>query len=102
MKFTIIEMSRIIDGGIVTTLHWSAKKVSGEHQANTYGTFNLQEKSPSDDSFIPYENITEELAIEWLKDALGESAINAIETNLDFFISEQIKPKYASGLPWKV
>ena len=102
MDLIINTMYRNTDGDVISTIHWIAKKLSDGYEASTYGSVNLQEKSPSDPSFVSYKDITQNLAIEWLKDALGTEKIAAIETELDVLISALKSPKTASGLPWQV
>jgi len=60
---------------------------------------------PSDPTFIPYNELTEEIVIDWVKSFLGTSKINEIETSLQNSVTNQKLTKEAetvkTGLPWR-
>lgn len=101
MDLIINNMCRNTNGNVVITIHWIAIKAEGDYEASTYGTVNLREKSPDEIDFVQYENITKEIAIEWLKDALGDEKIKAIDKSLDAVIIDLKSPQTAFGLPWE-
>ncbi len=39
-------------------------------------------------SFLPYENLTKEIAIEWVKNSIGDAGINALENLVKNTINE--------------
>ena len=55
--------------------------------------------------FIPYNNLTEEILVEWVKNLLGSEKVIAIETSLQNSIESKQSAKIAetvkSGLPWE-
>ena len=80
--------------GLVTTLHWTAQFL----QASSYGSVGLGEADP--DNYTPYNDITEEQAIQWTKDALGTEKVSNIESGLMIREQEISNPTTANGVPW--
>lgn len=100
MNFLIKNLERNLPDGVVVTAHWTAKKSDGDYSASTYGSVGLPEKDPKSKGFIKFDKLTESQVIEWVKAALGEEAVAAIESGLDAQIEAQKKPVSASGVPW--
>jgi hypothetical protein len=54
--------------------------------------------------FIPYEDLTEDIVIGWVKDSLGPEEVLAVETSVDALAAtkkEYIEnPPVESGKPW--
>jgi hypothetical protein len=80
--------------GLVTTLHWTAQL----GQANSYGSVGLGEPDP--DNYTPYDQITQEQAVQWVKDALGTETVTSIESGLAAQEEEILNPTTADGVPW--
>ena len=63
------------------------------------------EGDPTSPSFIPFENLTEEIVIGWVKEQLGPDGIADMEDNVKKRIEENIqsvkKPQFISKIPWK-
>jgi hypothetical protein len=59
---------------------------------------------PSVPGFIPYENLTQEVIIGWVKASLGDSQVAAIETGVQNNVTAQKTAKdnitEVNGLPW--
>lgn len=59
---------------------------------------------PSEPGFIPYEQLTEAIVLDWVKTALGDAQVNLIETTLQnrvLGIKASIETATESnGLPW--
>lgn len=91
--FKIANLERQADTGLVTTVHWIATKEDGEAVASTYASMAVE---PSDD-FIPFEQLTEENVIDWVKAGLD---LESLEAALDAQIAEQKAPTVLSGMPW--
>tara|TARA_Y100000401_G_scaffold106452_1_gene99975 strand:- start:762 stop:1100 length:339 start_codon:yes stop_codon:yes gene_type:complete len=91
---------------VVQTIHWEAEDSqtvgSGDsaqiHYGKTYGCISLAE--PSASSFTTYSDVTEENAIEWLKDRLGSDEVTKIESDIASQITESKNPTKTSGVPW--
>ena len=103
----IASLERNLPGGEVYTAHWtllaSAEGLEGNIvNASAYGSVGLPEADPEDPDFVPYESLTPEVVIEWVKEALGgEEKVAEMEGGLAAQIEEQLEPKKASGTPWQ-
>lgn len=95
-EYKIVNLERQLPDGTVVTAHWTATQVDGEYSAYTYGSVGLTRDESSAD-FIPFEKLTEQVVLGWVKAQLDTKAI---EENLANQIAEQKAPKQASGLPW--
>lgn len=100
MKIKIIDLERLLPEKLCITAHWVATKTEGDYSATAYGSIELERKEPSDPEFIPYEEITEEQAIVWVKEAMGEEKLHGLEESLAKQIEEQKTPKVIHGVPW--
>jgi len=83
---------------VVTTVHWTASDVYGEHTGSSYGSVGLAEADSK--SFTAYTDITKDNAIAWAKAALGADKITAIETSIAAQITESKTPTTSTGVPW--
>lgn len=93
IKWSIVNMDRKIANGYVTTAHWQATAVDGEHSASIYATCSWSEGQPS----VAYESLTEAAVLAWVWESVDKAAT---ETALAAQIAEQKAPKVAAGLPW--
>lgn len=89
--------------GYVFTAHWTVTATSSEldsgnkpYKADSYGSVGLERPS----NLIPYEALTEEIVVGWVKAKLGAEEVSQIESSLAAEILEMKKPKEESGLPW--
>ena len=83
---------------VVTTVHWTASDVDGQHIGSSYGSVGLAEAQS--ESFTAYKDITKDNAIAWAKAALGSDEVTAIETKISEQITESKTPTVSSGVPW--
>jgi len=51
-------------------------------------------------NFTPYDQITKEQAIGWVKTALGDEQVASIEAALEEQIQQKLNPTSAAGVPW--
>lgn len=93
IKWSIVNMDRKIANGYVTTAHWQATAVDGEHSASVYATCSWSEGQPS----VAYESLTEAAVLAWVWESVDKAATEAA---LAAQIAEQKAPKVAAGLPW--
>ena len=110
MKIQINNIDRLkSDNGlqdVCKTIHYTmivSKTVGKYEDVITYdvsaiGAVGLDE--PNSDDYIAYEDLTEENVKDWVKYALGEEKMAAIETSLLNQIEEKISPNKLVGLPW--
>lgn len=93
-NWRVSQLDRRTSDGFVTTAHWTASAVDGEHSASIYATCSWSEGTPS----VPYDNLTEQAVLEWCW-ASGVDK-QATEAALAAQIEAQKNPVQASGLPW--
>ena len=98
--WTISNLDRDTADGFVTIAHWTASQVDGDFTASTYSTQSFTKEGGV--NLIPYADLTEEIVVGWVKTALGEEAVAAIDTSLAANIAEQKAPSKATGTPWSV
>lgn len=87
---------------VINNLHWrcDASETNGgkDYTAGSYGTQGLAAPDPS--SFTAYDSVSEADCIAWLKAAMGEDAVAALEGGLQAQIDLEITPTNGSGTPW--
>jgi hypothetical protein len=96
MNLHIVQLERSLPNEVVFTAHWTAELTEDEHIASTYGSVELEQKDPSDPSFIPFEDLTEEVVVGWVQAKIGED----IEATLNRHMQALKHPTSASGVPW--
>ena len=92
--WTISQLDRQTSDGFVTTAHWQATAVDGEHSASVYATCSWPNGTPT----VAYADLTEATVLGWIW-ANGVDK-DATEAALAAQIAEQKAPKTARGLPW--
>jgi len=89
---------QLADGGVIVA-HYRVFASEGDETVSAYGSLNLEPK-PSSPDFVPFENVTEEMAVDWVKEALTDVKIAQIEGQLAAVLDEKINPTTAQGMPW--
>jgi len=82
---------------VVNTVHWRVSKEDGDNSGSSYGTVGLE--APGE-SFVEWDDITEEIAVGWAKAALGDEQVSSIEAAIDAQIAEQATPTRGTGVSW--
>ncbi len=93
-NWNVVNMDRLTSDGFVVTVHYTVSAVDGEYTASTYGTVSYTQES---ENFTPFEDLTKDQVIGWVKDSLGEQTV---EESLAAQIEAQKNPVQESGLPW--
>jgi hypothetical protein len=92
--WTISQLDRKTADGFVTTAHWQATAVDGEHTASIYSTCSWTDGTVN----TPYDQLTQEIVLGWVW-ANGVDK-QATEDALAAQIALQKAPVTAQGLPW--
>ena len=92
--WNISQLDRQTSDGFVTTAHWQATAVDGEHSASIYATCSWSDGTPT----VPYADLTKETVLGWIW-ANGVDK-DATEAALAAQISLQKAPVTATGVPW--
>ena len=106
--WAIANLERHTDSGNVYTAHWvvNARAESTESapsvtaSAGAYGSIGLEAPAEGDE-VIPFEDLTQEAVVGWVKEKLGEEQVASTEAALAAQIADQLAPKSASGIPWQ-
>ena len=96
IKWTIPTLERELSDGFVYTAHWRCTATDGDFSASSYGTAGFQQ-DPEAESFVPYEDLTEEMVLGWLFNSLDK---DATEEALKAKIEADKNPTTAAGVPW--
>ena len=91
--WTISQLDRNTADGFVTTAHWQATAVDGEHTASVYATVSWAEGTPA----VPYASLTEATVLEWVWESVDK---DATEASLAAQIALLKNPVKATGTPW--
>ena len=95
ITWSISEMQRKEDDGFVIHVWYRVDDVDGGYSSVATGECDYAQ---TEDAFAPYEDLTEELVVGWVKESLGAENVTALEDNLDAQIAA--KKAVAHGVPW--
>jgi hypothetical protein len=98
-------LERLVENGFVFNVHWryaitDTDESGREYYADSYSVASFTQDPESED-YIPYEDLTEEIVINWVKGSLGEEYLETMENNLLQNIQNQKNPPVLSGVPWQ-
>ena len=92
--WTISTLDRNTSNGFVTTAHWTATAVDGEHTASIYSTCSWADGTVN----TPYADLTQDTVLGWVW-ANGVDK-TATEAALAANIALQKNPVTSTGVPW--
>lgn len=90
------------DPNYVVNVLWTLTGVDGQNTASIGGNTVFSSAEQPED-FTPYDELTEEIVIGWVQDALGADGIANYEANVNGQISSQKNPPVSpenTPLPW--
>jgi hypothetical protein len=93
-NWTISTLDRNTSNGFVTTAHWQATAVDGEHTASIYSTCSWADGTVN----TPYADLTQDTVLGWVW-ANGVDK-TATEAALTAQIALQKNPVTSTGVPW--
>jgi len=93
VTWSIVNLDRNTADGFVTTAHWYAYAIDGEHSASAYATVSWAEGTPT----IPYASLTEDTVLDWVWESVDK---DATESALAAQIELKKNPVKATGKPW--
>ena len=96
IKWSVPNLERHTADGFVFTAHWVCRATDGEFSATSYGTAGFTQ-DPESESFVPYEDLTEEMVLGWLFNSIDK---DATEEALKAKIDAEKSPTSAAGVPW--
>ena len=99
LTWSIAALERTTSDNIVYVAHYNVLATSDDgFTASSYSSIGLPSPDPA--TAIPYDDITEDTAITWVRDTLGSEQLSSIAAALTQSIEEQRNPTRAQGVPW--
>ena len=96
--WAISNLERETLDGFVMTAHYTVNAADDTYSSGAYGSIGFQRP----DNLIPFADLTEELVVDWVKEALGgDEKVAEIEAALQAQLDEQRNPTKAAGVPWQ-
>jgi len=94
----VVNMERETIDGFVMTAHYTVDAVTedGAYRSGAYGSIGFERP----ENLIPFSELSEELVVQWVLDALGTEKVAEISAALIAQLDEQRHPTKAAGLPW--
>ena len=94
--WAVANLERETAAGFVFTVHYTVNAEDGTYSAGAYGSIGLERP----DSLIPFDDLTEDMVVGWVKDKFGDEKVAEIEAALQAQLDEKHSPTKAAGLPW--
>ena len=94
-NWAITQMERKSLDGFVVTVYYTVNAADGDYSARNGGGVNF--KQQPDESYTPYDQLTEQQVLGWVQEAVGK---DATEANLQAQIDLQKAPVCTYGMPW--
>jgi len=95
-SWRIANMERETADGFVFTVHYTVSADDGVYSSGAYGSLDLERP----ESLIPFDNLTEEIVVGWVKDKLGDEKVAEVSVALQSQLDEKHAPTKAAGVPW--
>jgi hypothetical protein len=99
----IIEMKRTPQDGGVFEVVWMIEGTKSEEHTRRIEVCEFEVNSKSK-KFVPFEELTEEIVLNWVQTQLTEQKISELITEMESEIDEKIyaqqNPEFLQGTPW--
>jgi hypothetical protein len=95
-QWKIANLERETADGFVFVVHYTVGADNGTYTAGAYGSLGLERP----DNLIPFDQLTEEIVVGWVKEKFGAEKVAEIEAALQAQIDEKTNPTKAAGVPW--
>jgi len=98
VSWKIANLERETADGFVFTAHYTVDAVTedGAYRSGAYGSIGFERP----ENLIPFADLTEDLVVQWVKEALGTDKVLEIGQALLSQLEEQRHPTKAAGVPW--
>ena len=94
--WAIANLDRETADGFVFTAHYTISAADNTYSSGAYGSIGFERP----ETLVAFADLTSELVVGWVKDALTAEKVTEIETALQGQLDEQRAPTKAAGLPW--
>jgi hypothetical protein len=99
--WSINTLERYTADGIVYTVHYNINATDGTYSEGAYGSVGLQAPPEEGYDVVAYDDLTEELVLQWTKSAIGgEERVTEIQNALQERIDQKRTPTTAQGKPF--
>jgi hypothetical protein len=95
-SWRITNMERETADGFVFTVHYTVNAEDGTYSAGAYGSLGLERP----DNLIPFDQLTEEIVVSWVKQKFSDEKVAEIEAALQAQLDEKHFPTKQAGVPW--
>jgi len=95
-QWKIANLERETADGFVYTAHYTVNAEDGTYSAGAYGSIGLERP----ESLVPFDDLTEDMVVGWVKDKLGDEKVAEVEVALQAQLDEKHAPTKAAGMPW--
>jgi hypothetical protein len=98
ISWHVANLERETEDGFVFIAHYTVDAVTedGAYRSGAYGSIGFERP----ENLIPFSELSEELVVQWVKEALGTDKVLEIGQALLNQLEEQRHPTRASGVPW--
>lgn len=92
--------------GVVKKAEWRCTADELDEESVVQGTTNmigvvaLFDADPDAEGFVPFESLTEEVAISWVKEVLTTEVVEQYELQLLSELNLKLNPVEETGTPW--
>lgn len=98
-QWKIADLERESVDGYITKVFYEVTAVDCQFNSVIDGCVSLNQ-SETRDNFVPFESLTEDLIVQWIKEQMGQEWVRDHELNLEKQIEVQRNPTSRFGLPW--
>ena len=95
----ISTLERSTADGMVQSVHYTITADDGVYSSSAYGSLGFEPAEPG--AMVPYNKLTPEICIDWVKEKFGDEKVAEILEALKNQIDEQHAPSKAAGVPWE-
>ena len=95
ITWSISQMQRKADDGFVIHVWYRVDDIDGSYSSVATGECDYTQ---TEDNFIPYEDLTQDVVVGWVKESLSADNVTSIEAGLDAQITA--KKAVVNGVPW--
>jgi hypothetical protein len=96
MLWKINHVERAKSNGFILKVIWECNDSRNGFVGRLTDTFGFEVDEPK----IPFDQVTEEMVIGWVKEKLGQHEVNRIESVVQSMIDDNINNDKVTGTPW--
>jgi len=95
-EWKIANLERETADGFVFTVHYTVSADDGVYSSGAYGSLGLERP----DNLIPFDQLTEDVVVGWVKKKFGNEKVAEIEAALQGQLDQKHSPTKQAGVPW--